>query len=65
MLHKENTPLKRAFLPRLTEVGASCPAALVKNLPEKTGLPNRTALAIRAARGNLFVIRKETDTETK
>lgn len=31
MLHKENTPLKRAFPPRLTEVGASCPAALVKN----------------------------------
>ena len=30
MLHKENTPLKRAFLPRLTEVGAFCPAALVK-----------------------------------
>jgi hypothetical protein len=23
-------PLKRAFLPRLIEVGASCPAALVK-----------------------------------
>jgi len=30
MLHKEDTPLKRAFLPRLTEVGASFPAALVK-----------------------------------
>jgi len=32
MLHKENTPLKRAFLPRLTEVGASCLAALVKSV---------------------------------
>ena len=36
----------------------------VKNLLEKTGLPNRTALAIQAARGNLFVIREEADTET-
>ena len=37
----------------------------VKNLLEKTGLPNRTALAIQAARGNLFVIKEETDQETK
>lgn len=37
----------------------------VKNLLEKTGLPNRTALAIQAARGNLFVIKEETDQEIK
>lgn len=37
----------------------------VKNLLEKTGLPNRTALAIQAARGNLFLIKEETDKEMK
>lgn len=35
----------------------------INNLLAKSGLPNRTALAIQAARGNLFVIREEnTDT---
>lgn len=36
----------------------------ISNLLEKTGLPNRTAMAIQAARGNLFVIREEKDTDT-
>lgn len=36
----------------------------INNLLEKTGLPNRTAMAIQAARGNLFMIRKEKDADT-
>ena len=34
----------------------------INNLLEKTGLPNRTAMAIQAARGNLFIIRDDKDT---
>ena len=37
----------------------------IKNLLEKTGLPNRTALAIRAAKGNLFVIKDKPEQDEK